>query len=241
VHEGEGGARHDAEAHPARTGRRLEARLVAVGLQRVDSGDELLRVTDPEPRRNTHADRLHGLVRDDLVLEDGHGLRRRREQRGADGLEVRAVLDDRRLVQARHEHVDGAARALVERELDVRGGGEALGLQVGGVGGGQDGGVGVAVRRMDLHGAVAGISPQLIHEEDVLRVRAVEPDAYARDHARPPFKGRGQGEASPARAGERRGHQTALREGKFMAVVLGRSYGLGGASRATRVLRIPGR
>ncbi len=166
-------------------------------LQLLDRGDEFIGGADPPPRRHRHPDRLYGLVRDHLVLEDRHGLRWRRQQRRTGRREVRAVRHDRRLVQPGHEDVDAAAPALVERVLDVRGRGQALRLQLGGVGGGQHGGVGVPVRRMDLDRPVAGISPQLIHEEHVLRVRAVEPDAYARDHAGPSFRGSRAGRSRP--------------------------------------------
>jgi hypothetical protein len=112
-------------------------------------------------------------------VEDGHGLGRRRQQRRTGRLELRAVRDDGPLVQPGHEHVDAAPRTLGERVLDVRRRGQVLGFQLGGVGRGQYGGVGVAVRGMDLDGPIVGIPSHLIDEEHVLRVRAVEPYAYA--------------------------------------------------------------
>ena len=116
-------------------------------------------------------------------MEDGDGLRRRREQRRTERREIGAVRHDRRLVQQWHEHVDPAALRTCRGRTRHRRRGQALRLQLGGVGGGQHGRVGVAVRGMDLDRTIAGITSQLIHEEHVLRVRAVEPDAYARDHA----------------------------------------------------------
>lgn len=72
------------------------------------------------------------------------------------------------------------ARTGDDRVVDVRGGGQSLGFRPRCVGGGEDGGVRLAVRGRDLHGAALGIVPQLIHEEHVRRVRAVESDAYGR-------------------------------------------------------------
>ncbi len=228
-----------AEAHAARPGRRLEARLVPAGLQLLDGGDQFVTRTDPPPRRHRNADRLHRLVGDHLVLENGHRLGRRRQHRRTRRLELGAVRDDRRLVQPGHEHVDAAPRALVQRVLDVPGGGEVLGFQFGGVGGGQHGRVRVTVGRMDLDGPVAGISPQLIHEEHVLRVRAVEPDAYARDHAGRLSRFAGRAEQPVPGQDVWRDTKPPLSKGHSQRWCWGRSYGFGGAPRATRGLRIP--
>lgn len=238
LREGEGIPGDHPEAHTARAGRRLEARPVAARLQLLHRVDQLLGRADPPPRRHRHADGPDRLVGDHLVTEQGHRLRRRREQGRTRRLELRAVRHDRRLVQPGHEHVDAAPRALVQRVLDVPRGGQALRLQVGGVRGGQHGGVRIAVRGMDLDGPVGGISPELINEEDVLRVRAVEPDAYGRSHASrlPGFAGRakravpGQGfGGSPSRSARGMG-----RGGGVGAII-----GVRVAPSATRVTRMP--
>ncbi len=223
MREREGVPRDHPEAHAARAGRRFEACPVSAGLQLLHGEDEFLRGAHPPPRRHRHADRPHRLVGRHLVAEQGHRLRRGGQQSRTGRLELGTVRHDRRLVQPGHEHVDAAPCALRQGELDVTGRGEPLGFQVGGVRGGQYGGVRVAVRGVDLDGPVGGISPQLVHEEDVLRVRAVEPDAYGRSHASRLPRVRGQGGAGRARPGVRKGHRAALREEWGVAVVLGRS------------------
>ena len=230
----------DTEAHTARPGRGLEARPVPAVLQLVDGGDEFVGVRHPEPRRHRDPD-APGRPRTRSPCP-----RRRPTPRavGASRTVPTAAKSSRCAAMAawcsrgtntsmpRRWHTGRARTRRTRRGRGPRAPGRRCRRRP----------VRGSRRHRAWHGCPpderCGLSPQLIHEEDVLRVRAVEPDAYARDHAGrlSGFAGTAQ-QAVPGQGGWRDTKPPYAKDRRGGGVG-GDHTATGGQVSVTRVLRI---